>query len=331
MSIADIRKDAIIHWLTNTLNFEIIQFEIASSDASFRRYFRVIHTQGQHIVMDAPPERENITPFIQIATFFKSAGLNVPQIYHQDLNQGFLLLEDFGSRCFCDQLNKESATELYLSAFSSLYQLQSIPASATHHLPHYDNNLLKYELKIFYNWFLEQYLECSIPENIKKTLNQSLITSALAQPQVCVHRDFHSRNLMFLTENSPGIIDFQDAVTGPITYDLVSLLRDCYISWPEEKVLDWMTLYFQQITKLGLVNTNMETFTRWFDLMGLQRHLKAIGIFSRLNLRDNKPAYLADIPRTLNYICYICNKYPELQEFNYFLLNTILPTYNNTK
>jgi len=331
MPSLDTRANAIIHWLTNQLNLTIIRFETASSDASFRRYFRVTHDQGQHIVMDAPPEKENTEPFIRIATLLKSNGLNVPEIYHQELIQGFLLLEDFGSCCFLDRLNNQNADELYHSAFASLLNLQSSSILSNSQLPHYDNTLLTRELAIFDDWFIDQYLELSIPGNMKENLKQILISSALEQPQVCVHRDYHSRNLMLLTENSPGIIDFQDAVIGPITYDLVSLLRDCYITWPEEKVLMWMNQYFQQLQQLHLINTDLLSFSRWFDLMGLQRHLKAIGIFSRLNLRDNKADYLADIPRTLNYVKFICSKYPELSEFNHFLLNTILPAYNNKK
>ncbi len=329
MSTTDTRVTAIIDWLSNTLNLTIINFEIASSDASFRRYFRVTHTTGQHIVMDAPPEKENTEPFIRLAILLKKAALNVPQIYQQDLEQGFLLLEDFGSTCFLDQLNNTNAEELYQTAFQSLHHLQSDPALCNSQLPCYDVALLDRELNIFYDWFLSQQLHLTIPDNIKQSFNQTLISSALEQPQVCVHRDFHSRNLMFLSANSPGIIDFQDAVVGPITYDLVSLLRDCYINWPEEKITQWMSKYFQQITDLGLINTDLSTFTRWFDLMGLQRHLKAIGIFSRLNIRDNKATYLADIPRTLHYVSYICNKYPELKGFNHFLINTLLPAYNN--
>ncbi len=331
MPITDIRAQAIIDWLTGTIKLKIINFEIASSDASFRRYFRVTHQQGQYIVMDAPPEKENTEPFIRIAQQLKSAGINVPAIYQQNKAQGFLLLEDFGCCCFLDKLNSINATELYHSAFKSLQQLQSSTTLYQSQLPCYDEALLNKELNIFYQWFLDQYLNLSIPSNIKLLLSQALISSALEQPQTCVHRDFHSRNLMFLAKNSPGIIDFQDAVIGPISYDLVSLLRDCYIAWPEEDVLFWMTEYFQQLTKSGLLNTDLTTFTRWFDLMGLQRHLKAIGIFSRLYLRDNKPDYLTDIPRTLTYVSHICSKYPELGEFNQFLNKSILPTYNNKK
>ncbi|MCK5189111.1 MAG: phosphotransferase, partial [Methylococcales bacterium] len=299
------------------------------SDASFRRYFRVLHSNGQQIVMDAPPEKENTEPFIRIAALFKTSGIHVPDIYHQDLTQGFLLIEDFGSSCFLDQLNDENALDLYRSAFNSLFRLQTQTSITNNLLPRYDEALLVRELNIFYHWFLEQYLTITLSETTKDSLNQILISSALEQPQVCVHRDFHSRNLMVLTENSPGIIDFQDAVIGPITYDLVSLLRDCYIAWPDEKVKQWMTLYFQKITDSGLVNTDLDIFTRWFDLMGLQRHLKAIGIFTRLHLRDNKSDYLADIPRTMNYVIQVCKQYPQLAEFSQFLTQSVLPSLKN--
>ncbi len=330
MSINDTRAKSIIHWLTHTLKLEVKDFEVASADASFRRYFRVTHNQGQHIIMDAPPDKENIEAFIRIAAILKKSGLHVPEIVHQDLTQGFLLLEDLGSRCFLDQLDNSHALQLYSSAFDSLYLMQTeIPISSCQ-LPAYNAELLTKELDLFYDWFLQQALLLSIPKSIKQSLNSILVTSALEQPQVCVHRDFHSRNLMVLKQNSPGIIDFQDAVIGPISYDLVSLLRDCYISWPEENVTQWMTLYFQKISQSGLITSDIKTFSRWFDLMGLQRHLKAIGIFTRLHLRDNKSNYLADIPLTMNYVKTICDKYPELSEFNEYLIETLLPTYNKT-
>jgi len=329
MSTTDIRIKSIHHWLKQSLNLDVIEFKPASSDASFRRYFRVIHHDGQQIVMDAPPEKEDTKPFIKIAALFKKTGINVPEIYHHDQKQGFLLLEDFGSICYLDQLTDDNAIDLYQSAFNSLFQLQIKSSLTRNHLPHYDETLLNRELSIFYDWFLGQHLGLTLTENIKSNLNSLLIQSALDQPQVCVHRDFHSRNLMVTAKNSPGIIDFQDAVIGPITYDLVSLLRDCYITWPEQKVEQWMTLYFQKITDAGLIDVNLDMFTRWFDLMGLQRHLKAIGIFSRLHLRDQKPDYLTDIPRTITYVQQVCNKYPELADFNQILIQTILPAYKN--
>ena len=331
MSISDPRAKLIISWLKHTLNLDITNIEPASSDASFRRYFRVTHDKGQQIVMDAPPKKEDIEPFIRIATLFKKAGINVPEIVQQDLEQGFLLLEDFGSFCYLDRLTDENATTLYLNAFDSLYEMQTKIVAPSCQLPYYDEELLGNELNLFFDWFLEKSLGLSIPEDIKNKTTQVLITSALEQPQVCVHRDFHSRNLMVLDNNRPGIIDFQDAVIGPISYDLVSLLRDCYIAWPQANVQQWVTLYFEQIATLNLTTANLEIFTRWFDLMGLQRHLKAIGIFSRLHLRDNKSNYLQDIPLTMNYVVQICNEYPELKEFNQFLNTIILPDYKKIK
>ena len=328
MSISDPRTKLIINWLKHTHNLDITNFELASSDASFRRYFRVTHDKGQQIVMDAPPEKEDIEPFIRIATLFKKAGINVPEIVQQDLEQGFLLLEDFGSFCYLDRLTDKNATTLYLKAFNSLYDMQTKIVAPSCQLPYYDEELLSNELNLFFDWFLGEYLSLSIPEDIKNKISHVLISSASEQPQVCVHRDFHSRNLMVLDNHSPGIIDFQDAVMGPVTYDLVSLLRDCYVEWPQAEVHQWMTLYFEQISKLNITTASLETFARWFDLMGLQRHLKAIGIFSRLHLRDNKSNYLQDIPLTMNYVVQICNEYPELKEFNQFLNTTILPSFN---
>ncbi len=327
MSTTDLRADAILHWLTDTLDLKVTQFQIASSDASFRRYFRAIHDQGRHIIMDAPPETENTEAFVRIAALFKSAYINVPDIYQQDNQQGFLLLEDFGDDCLLDKLNDSNADTLYHCAFQSLYRLQSDAELLDASLPHYDLALLERELEIFYHWFLKQQLGLSIADDIKQQFNTVLIESALQQPQTCVHRDFHSRNLMYLSNNDLGLLDFQDAVIGPISYDLVSLLRDCYIDWPEHKVEKWMSEFYQHLSSNSIIDCTLEEYRRWFDLMGLQRHLKAIGIFSRLNLRDNKTSYLADIPRTLNYVTQVCDKYPELKPFNLFLQSDILPRY----
>ncbi|MCK5889399.1 MAG: phosphotransferase [Methylococcales bacterium] len=326
----DTRSLSIRHWLTHTLKLDISQFEPASSDASFRRYFRVIHQNGQHIVMDAPPEKEDTAPFIRVAKLFKASQVNVPEIYQQEKEQGFLLLEDFGSQCLLDHLNKENVQPFYQSAFNILHTLQKNTSITNSQLPHYDKALLQRETALFYDWFLQKTLNITLPKDLKSALNDTLVDSALAQPQVCVHRDFHSRNLMVLDDQSLGVIDFQDAVIGPITYDLVSLLRDCYVAWPAEDVYQWVRLFYQQAQQAGLVQKDLKTFKRQFDLMGLQRHLKAIGIFSRLNLRDNKPSYLNDIPRTMAYVSQICQQYPELSAFNHFLTNTVLPAYNHT-
>jgi aminoglycoside/choline kinase family phosphotransferase len=321
----DLRTISMYDWLENDLLFTVTDCEPASSDASFRRYFRINTPDRQFIVMDAPPDRENIDSFIKVAGLLKQSHVNVPIIFHQNLTDGFLLLEDFGSQCFLDQLNPKTADTLYQSALNSLFKLQTRTSVQDSGLPSYDLTLLHRELAIFDEWFLGQHLDLQIPEKIWDSIRTLLTTSALEQPYVCVHRDYHSRNLMVLNDDSPGVIDFQDAVIGPITYDLVSLLRDCYISWPEQQIGQWRGQYFERLRQANLITCSSVQFTRWFDLMGLQRHLKAIGIFSRLHLRDSKSDYLNDIPRTLNYVTTVCAIYPELTEFNNFLHQQVLP------
>ncbi|NOQ34747.1 MAG: phosphotransferase [Methylococcaceae bacterium] len=327
MTTTDKRATLILNWLENELNLDVKSFQPASSDASFRRYFRVEHPQGSYIVMDAPPEKEDTAPFIAVATLLKNAKVNVPQIYHKNLEQGFLLLEDFGSQCLLEELNPDTADSLYQNAFAELFKLQRDTCIHSSNLPAYDAELLSNELDLFYDWFTQRLLGHSMPKALQASLNKLLIDSALEQPQVCVHRDYHSRNLMYLNSSPVGVIDFQDAVIGAITYDLVSLLRDCYISWSSEKLDTWLKDYYQRLSDAELLEVPFATFKRWFDLMGLQRHMKAIGIFSRLNLRDNKPAYLADIPRTMNYVVQVCESYPELSEFQQWLTAEILPIY----
>jgi len=326
----DLRILAMLDWLENDLLMTILAFEPASSDASFRRYFRVKTSSGQFIVMDAPPDKENIESFIKVADLMSNAQVNVPTIFHINLTDGFLLLEDFGPTCFLDRLNTDNAEALYQTAFESLLKLQTQVLAQNSTLPCYDEQLLKRELGIFDQWFLGQFLDLQLPEYIKNSVYNLLINSAMEQPVTCVHRDYHSRNLMVLSTNSPGILDFQDAVIGPITYDLVSLLRDCYIAWPDYRIDYWMTQYYQRLMQAGLVACDLAQFTRWFDLMGMQRHLKAIGIFSRLHLRDGKSNYLKDIPRTLNYVKSQALRYPELSDFSRFLNEQILPVLSIT-
>ena len=327
MMPVDLRTIAMLDWLENDLLLTIDSCEPASSDASFRRYFRVKSPEAQFIVMDAPPDKENTEPFIRIAGLLKRSHVNVPVIFQQNLADGFLLLEDFGSQCFLDQLNANNAEALYQRAFDSLFKLQTDTVVQNCGLPSYNEALLLRELTIFDDWFLNQLLDIQIPTSIWKTLCTLLVSSALEQPVSCVHRDYHSRNLMVLNSNSPGVIDFQDAVVGPITYDLVSLLRDCYIAWPKQQVEQWMTRYYQRLLQAELITCNPSQFQRWFDLMGLQRHLKAIGIFSRLHLRDGKSSYLNDIPRTLNYVTTVSAAYPEFADFSNFLHNHVLPAH----
>lgn len=319
----------LLRWLTDDLGLQIQGIAPASSDASFRRYFRVNFTDGSQVVMDAPPEKETTEPFIKIAALLKNADLHVPEIYHKNQEQGFLLLEDLGSTSYLDRLKIENAETLYAAAIDSLFNLQSRVAIENCQLPHYDQALLSRELAICYEWFLEKLLGIVLPVSIRQAIDGFLIDSALQQPKVCVHRDFHSRNLMYLDKLSPGVIDFQDAVIGPITYDLVSLLRDCYIRWPESLVMAWVAQYHQSLVQADLLTVDFAQFKRWFDLMGLQRHLKAVGIFSRLHLRDNKSTYLADIPLTMGYITEVCSVYPELQPLSHFLQQEVLPVYRS--
>jgi aminoglycoside/choline kinase family phosphotransferase len=325
MMIADLRTIAMLDWLENDLLLTINSCAVASSDASFRRYFRVNTPEASFIIMDAPPEKEQLEPFIRIADLMANAQLHVPTIFQQNVVDGFLLLEDLGSENLLNKLNSHNANSLYQPAFDSLFNLQTKTSLANSNLPRYDQALLERELGIFEEWFLGQYLDIEIPDTVWQTVRTVLINSALEQPITCVHRDYHSRNLMVLDDNRLGVIDFQDAVIGPITYDLVSLLRDCYIDWEVEQVERWMTAYYQRLQQAELIHCELSQFKRWFNLMGMQRHLKAIGIFSRLNFRDNKPDYLNDIPRTLNYVTTQAAAYPELAEFSAFLNSIVLP------
>ena len=328
-SSLDPRTSLLLRWLIDDLGLQVQSITPASSDASFRRYFRVNLVDGSKVVMDAPPEKETTEPFIKIAALLKSADLHVPDIYQQNQAQGFLLLEDLGSTSYLERLKIENAEALYAAAMDSLFNLQSRVATESCQLPQYDQALLSRELGIFYEWFLEKLLGIVLPISIRQAVDAFLIDSALQQPKVCVHRDYHSRNLMCLDNLSPGVIDFQDAVIGPITYDLVSLLRDCYIRWPETLVQAWLAQYHQRLIQTDLLAVDLAQFKRWFDLMGLQRHLKAVGIFSRLHLRDNKSAYLADIPLTMGYVIDVCEAYPELQSLSYFLQQQVLPVYRS--
>ncbi len=324
----DDRAKAILDWLTKDLNLNITQFELASSDASFRRYFRVHYAERHSIIMDAPPDKEDTAPFIKVAQLLKQAQVNVPNIIQQNTQQGFLLLEDFGSQCLLDCLNKATAATLYRDALNSLVTLQKNVNIKSCGLPCYDADLLQTELILFTDWFLAQQCQLTLStaqQTVIETSHQLLINSARQQTQVCVHRDYHSRNLMYVASNNPGIIDFQDAVIGPVTYDAVSLLRDCYISWPDAQIEQYLKSYYQQLIQAQLIKIDFKQFKRDFDLMGIQRHLKAIGIFARLNIRDGKSVYLGDIPRTLNYVINISQRYPELQDFYTLLMETVLP------
>jgi aminoglycoside/choline kinase family phosphotransferase len=315
-------------WLHDDLGLAASTIVPASSDASFRRYFRVCGDGGSHIVMDAPPDKEDCRPFMAVADAFARLGLNVPRILASDMGRGFLLLSDLGSTHYLQSLSEETVESLYGDAMGGLRLLQVAPLEDAG-LPDYDRPLLLREMDLFRDWYLERHLGLRLGEASEEVLQQSfafLADEALSQPRVWVHRDYHSRNLMVTTVNNPGILDFQDAVIGPITYDLVSLLRDCYISWPREQVMKWVREYLLKMQADGLLrNVEMEQFTRWFDLMGVQRHLKAVGIFARLNHRDAKPGYLHDIPRTLAYVIEVSSHYPELSPLHSLLTGRVLP------
>jgi aminoglycoside/choline kinase family phosphotransferase len=296
----------------------------ASVDASFRRYFRLEKGGRSLIVMDAPPEKEDSVPFIRVAGFLESMGLNAPRVLEADLERGFLLLNDLGSTQYLARLREEPtvADRLYDDALDALSRMQLRGAAFQAQLPPYDEELLRFELSLFHDWLCGTHLGIEFDDAAEgewQRLCDLLVSNALDQPQVFVHRDYHSRNLMVMAENNPGILDFQDAVEGPLTYDLVSLLKDCYIKWPEKRIREWAHTYFGRIDTPVRGSMGEADFMRHFELMGVQRHLKAAGIFARLNHRDGKPGYLLDVPRTLSYIVDLAPRYPELD----FLLRLI--------
>lgn len=318
----DERFQLLQNWLRTDLGISNFELAPASADASFRRYFRLSRDGQSQIIMDAPPDKEDTGPFVGISQQFEKLGLNVPVVIEQDEEGGFLLLSDLGSQDYLSQLSEKTADSLYGVALEALLKLQSCQLPAEYPFPSYDRTLLMNEMALFQDWYLERHLGLKLSEVEQAMLMATfeiLAESALSQPQVVVHRDYHSRNLM-VSAPAPGVLDFQDAVIGPITYDLVSLLRDCYVAWPADKVRGWVETFYQSLSDTGLVKEiELEQFIRWFDLMGIQRHLKATGIFSRLNYRDGKAAYLDDIPRTMGYVKHALSFYPALAEFSDFV------------
>ncbi len=311
----DTRLEAIKLWLTTGPGLKDFHIEPASADASFRRYFRVQSGDTSYIVMDAPPAQEDCTAFIAVSALMHERGLHVPEVLETDLQQGFLLLTDLGQRLYLAELNATRADALYGDAMQALVCLQ---AAGPARLPPYDRELLMAEMALFPDWYVARHLQHTLTGAQQAVLGETfefLCTAALQQPQVVVHRDYHSRNLM-ISEPNPGILDFQDAVMGAVTYDLVSLLRDCYIKWPAGKVDAWARQYHRMASDAGILDgIDVDTFLRGFDLMGLQRHIKVAGIFARLNYRDGKAGYLEDIPMTLAYIREVGSKYPEMAAF----------------
>jgi aminoglycoside/choline kinase family phosphotransferase len=287
----------------------------ASSDASFRRYFRWEGDGRSFVVMDAPPPQENCKPFVDIAFLLAKSGINVPKIYAEDLERGFLLLNDLGNKTYLDVIDGENADALFHDALQALLAFQQLPMVAP--LPSYDVALLRRELELFPEWYVKRELGVEFDAAQQQQwqhVSELLIDSALAQPKVLVHRDYMPRNLM-LSEPNPGVLDFQDAVYGPVTYDVTCLFKDAFLSWPEERVRGWLESYWQQASALDIpVQADFEDFLRASDLMGVQRHLKVIGIFARICHRDGKPRYLADVPRFFSYIEAVIARRPELAE-----------------
>lgn len=316
----DDRQQQLEAWLANALQQAAFTLTTASADASFRRYFRVHLTSpylGHNtlIAMDAPPPQEDCAPFVNIATLLLASGLNVPNVLAQDLTQGFLLLSDLGDDTYLSKLDAQTAPKLYQDATNTLIKMQL--ASKSQVLPAYDEALLTREMQLFPDWYVAKHLNTTLNSDQQAVLNNTfkvLNENILAQAQVYVHRDFHSRNLMITQENNPGVLDFQDAVFGPITYDLVSLLKDAYINWDEEQIIDWAVRYWQPAKKAGLpVPDDFSEFYRDFEWMGVQRHIKVLGIFARLSHRDGKNSYINDMPIVMAHLRKVCERYVELR------------------
>ncbi|MGA8258746.1 MAG: phosphotransferase [Arenicellales bacterium] len=319
----DERLGILSRWIERILGAPVC-VRPASTDASFRRYFRVSHRgTDTYIVMDAPPEHESVEVFARVAGHFKELGLNVPLVFALDKTAGLALLSDLGTRTYLDEIDGENADRLYEAALNALHRLQTGSRDRLDTFEPYDRDKLMREMALFREWFVPCRTSNRLSTRDQGTIDgtfDTLVAAALEQPRVWVHRDFHSRNLMVTEVDNPGILDFQDAVSGPLTYDLVSLLRDCYISWPEERIDRWLRAYFDRIRDdPRLTAVTFEQFVRWFDWMGVQRHVKVLGIFSRLFHRDGKANYLDDLPLVYKYVCEVCDRYSELRPFKRLL------------
>ena len=321
---ADARLQALNRWVEGIDAVRGSTLAPASGDASFRRYFRVQRGGESYIAMDAPPPQEDCLPFIRVAGYLEAMQINAPRVLEADLDRGFLLLTDLGATLYLDSLEADAsrANALYGDALRALAVMQTRGSAYQSLLPPYDEKLLRFELSLFHDWLCGTHLGMEFDgteEAAWQALCDMLVRNALDQPQVFVHRDYHSRNLMVTSENNPGVLDFQDAVEGPVSYDLVSLLKDCYIKWPADRIAQWADDYYGLLDEAMRARITQRDFVRAFELMGVQRHLKAAGIFCRLCHRDGKPGYLGDIPRTLSYIVDIAPRYDELA----FLLRLI--------
>jgi N-acetylmuramate 1-kinase len=309
------RQKQLSDWLSGLYPNEEFTITPASADASFRRYFRATFADGStRVAMDAPPQHEDCKPFLHVGKLFEDAGTHVPHVYAQDLEQGFLLLSDLGNTTYLQGFPSGNPGQLYDDATDALIKIQL--ASKKNELPPYDEALLRRELNLFPEWYIAKHLGVTLNEKQQSKLEEvfkRILANNLAQPCVYVHRDYHSRNLM-LSEPNPGILDFQDAVYGPITYDLASLFKDAYIKWEEEEIMDWLIRYWEKARKAGLpVREDFGEFYRDYEMMGVQRHIKVLGIFARLYHRDGKDGYLKDMPLVMDYLRRACERYIDLK------------------
>jgi len=331
----DTRLESLHHWLKDSLGIPFRQLQPASADASFRRYFRMWDAAGNtKVVMDAPPEKEDLAAYLRVSALLEQCGVHVPHVHAHDEALGFALLEDLGGTHMLTALAEGAdADSLYGEALDELARLQLAGDAASRQLPPYDRATLLREMQLLPDWYCLRHLGFAPDAAQRNTLEQCfdwLATEALAQPQVFVHRDYHSRNLMVMPQRSPGVIDFQDALRGPVGYDLASILKDCYVDWPRVRVVQWVEQFRQQLLASGaagaaLAGESLPQFLRWFDLIGLQRHIKVLGIFARLFWRDGKSGYLADLPRTLQYVRDTAALYPELAAFSALVEQHLAP------
>jgi len=331
MSNSDRRLEELQHWLRDELRWPLARLAPASADASFRRYFRAWDRSGaSRIVMDAPPDKEDVAPYLQVSALLARCGVHVPRVEASDAGRGFVLLEDLGSTSYLMRLQAGGdADALYGDALEALLRIQINGREAAQELPGYDRAVLGREMALMPEWFCERHLALRLGEREQSLIEatfEHLILESLAQPIVFVHRDYHSRNLMVVARDNPGIIDFQDALAGPCGYDLVSLLKDCYIDWPRARIEGWVQAYRARLIAAGGDGgRDAAHYLRWFDLVGLQRHIKVLGIFARLWYRDGKSGYLRDLPRTLNYVCDTARRYPELAQFAHWVEAQLVP------
>jgi hypothetical protein len=332
----DPRLELLRHWLEEGLGWHDVQLAPASADASFRRYFRVGGRGHDTVIaMDAPPDKEDVEPYLRVAGMLEDVGVNAPRVLARNASDGFLLLTDLGSVTYLAELaDAGRADALYDDALAALVRIQARGQGHAQGLPAYDERLLRFEMSLFTDWLIGRHLALELSAGDSAglaTAFDALVANALEQPQVFVHRDYHSRNLMVCPGSNPGILDFQDAVRGALTYDLVSLLRDCYVAWPQEQVTRWALEFRRQALAAGLAAGNDPAqFLRWFDLMGIQRHLKASGIFARLWHRDGKPGYLPDVPRTLGYVVAACSRHAEFTALGALVSERVLPAMQAT-